>query len=248
MAPNLTWDYTDLAEHYDRRADYSEKAIDRLLQCIGIGVGSAVADIGAGTGKLALPLARRGCYVEAVEPNAAMRDFGVVNTQKANVVWRDGTAEDTSLPTSAFRLATFGSSFNVVDQPKSLLEVHRILEPHGWVACLWNHRDLEDAVQAEVESLIRREIPAYQYGSRRQEPTPVIAASRCFGPVCMIEERFNFEAATADYIEAWRSHATLQRQAGREFGAIISKIEGAVGGLTTLSIPYFTRIWYAQRT
>jgi hypothetical protein len=151
------------------------------------------------------------------------------------------------LPTSAFRLATFGSSFNVVDQARSLAEVYRILEPHGWVACLWNHRDLHDFTQAEVESLIRKEIPEYQHGSRRQDPTPVIAAPGFFGPVCTIEERFAVDVSTKDYVEAWRSHATLQRQAGERFRAIISKIESAVGQFATLSVPYFTRIWYAQR-
>ena len=72
---DVTWDYTELASHYDKRADYSAKALDRLCATIGVGKGAAVADIGAGTGKLAVPLARRGFRVSAVEPNAAMRAF-----------------------------------------------------------------------------------------------------------------------------------------------------------------------------
>jgi ubiquinone/menaquinone biosynthesis C-methylase UbiE len=247
MAVNVTWDYTDLAVHYDKRADYSPKAIDRLFLSTGIENGAAIADIGAGTGKLALPLARRGCCVSAVEPNSEMRKFGIMNTQEANVTWSEGQAEDTGLPTSAFRLVTFGSSFNVVDQAKSLAEVDRILKPYGWIACLWNHRDLHDPMQAEIESLIRHHIPQYQYGSRRQNPTPAITASGFFASVSTIEEYFTVDVSTTDYIEAWRSHATLRRQAGEGFHAIISKIESGVSEFTTLSIPYYTRMWYAQR-
>ena len=35
----------------------------------------------------------------------------------------------------------------------------RILRHRGWFACVWNHRDLEDPLQAEVETLIRARIP-----------------------------------------------------------------------------------------
>ncbi len=247
MTIDVSWDYSDLAAHYDKRADYSPKAIDGLLSAIAIDHMATVADIGAGTGKLALPLAHRGCRVFAIEPNAAMRGYGIQNTAGLDVAWGEGTGEETGLPPGAFDLATFGSSFNVVDQIKALNEVARILKPLGQIACMWNHRDLRDPVQADVETLIRQEIPGYDYGSRRQDPTSLIAASALFGQVCTIEERFVVGVPTADYIEAWRSHGTLQRQAGSKFTAVIAKIEIAVGQVETLSVPYFTRIWYAQR-
>jgi ubiquinone/menaquinone biosynthesis C-methylase UbiE len=247
MAANVSWNYTDLAAHYDKRADYSPKAIGRLLMSTGIASSAAIADIGAGTAKLALPLAHRGYRVFAVEPNAAMRKLGILNSRGANVTWCDGTAEDSGLTAGAFQLVTFGSSFNVVDQARSLVEVDRILKPSGWIACLWNHRDLLDPVQAEIEALIRQQIPQYQYGNRRQDPAPAIAAAGIFGSVSTIEEYFSVDISRIDYVEAWRSHATLHRQAGDGFCAIISKIESIVSKFTTLSIPYFTRIWYAQR-
>jgi SAM-dependent methyltransferase len=244
---NATWDYTELASHYDKRADYSAKALDQLCTATGSGAGTRVADIGSGTGKLAAPLARRGLRVSAVEPNAAMRSFGIRNTQGLGVAWTEGTGEHTGLPHAAFDLATFGSSFNVVDQAKALVEVVRILKPAGSLACMWNHRDLDDAVQARIEAIIRHEIPGYTYGKRREDPTPAIDASGLFGPVEAIEERFVLEVSAADYVEAWRSHGTLQRQAGGRFAEIVEAIERALGDTTSLSTPYFTRIWRAQR-
>jgi ubiquinone/menaquinone biosynthesis C-methylase UbiE len=243
----VTWDYTELAAHYDLRADYCSNAIDRLLSSVGVKSSTLIADIGAGTGKLAIPLARRGCIVAAVEPNLEMRKYGVRNTQGLNVVWSQGTAEHSGLASGQFRLTTFGSSFNVVDRAKALAEVDRLLTSDGWIACLWNHRDLQDPLQAEIEGIIRRQIPQYDYGTRREDPTAVMTASGLFNSVMKIEEAFTVSASGADYIEAWRSHATLHRQAGENFSAVIAEIDAAIGEFTNLSIPYVTRIWYAQR-
>ena len=46
----------------------------------------------------------------------------------------------------SYHMTTFGSSFNVCDRQKALLESKRILVKEGWFACMWNHRDLEDPI------------------------------------------------------------------------------------------------------
>lgn len=242
----VDWVYTELAAFYDKRADYSAKALDAMLADTGIGRDSRVADIGAGTAKLALPLARRGLVVDAIEPNDEMRRFGIRNTQGERVTWHDGTGENTGLPAKTFKLATFGSSFNVVKPETALKEVSRILEPRGWMACMWNHRDLDEPMQAAVESLIRDEIPDYQYGDRRRDPTSTIAASGLFGPAKFIEDRFVARVPSADYLAAYRSHATLQRQAGARFDTIIARMADLLKNTSVLEVPYFTRIWLVR--
>lgn len=47
--------------------------VERQLASMAIPDGASVIDIGAGPGTLAVPLARRGCRVTAVEPSASMR-------------------------------------------------------------------------------------------------------------------------------------------------------------------------------
>jgi SAM-dependent methyltransferase len=244
---NVAWDYTELAHHYDKRADYSASALDRLCAALRVEAGASVADIGAGTGKLAVPLARRGLRISAVEPNAAMRTYGARNSEGLPVVWSEGAGERTGLASGAFDLVTFGSSFNVVDQAEALVEVARILKPSGGFACMWNHRDLDDPLQSRIEALILAEIPEYSYGKRREDPTPAIDASRLFGAVGAIEERFIVQLPAADYVDAWRSHGTLQRQAGAKFGSIVEMIEREVGAGASAAVPYCTRIWHARR-
>ena len=65
----VTWDYTEHASHYDKRADYSGDAIANLLKAIGCDASQPVADLGAGTGKLTKELLKHGLTVWSVEPN-----------------------------------------------------------------------------------------------------------------------------------------------------------------------------------
>lgn len=41
----------------------------------------------------------------------------------------------------------------------------------------WNHRDLNDPLQSEIENILRKHILDYGYGTRREEQTGVIDAS-----------------------------------------------------------------------
>jgi ubiquinone/menaquinone biosynthesis C-methylase UbiE len=113
--PKVTWDYTQLASHYEKRADYSGDALEKLLRTIGCGPSTPVADIGAGTGKLTRELLKHGLAVRAVEPNDAMRTFGIQNTNGGSATWSVGTGEETGLATNSVYAALFGSSFNVVN-------------------------------------------------------------------------------------------------------------------------------------
>lgn len=249
-SPKVNWDYTDHAAHYDKRADYAYDAIARLLQEIGCTPYSPAAEVGAGTGKLTKELLKHGLTVRSVEPNDAMRAVGIKNTQGATVTWSVGTGEETGLTTNSAYAVFFGSSFNVVDQRLTLIEVSRVLVSKGWFACMWNHRDLDDAIQQRIESIIKAAIPDYSYGSRRENPTSVIEASGLFSKVKWIEGRFVWKMSSDDIIVAWRSHATLKRQAGSDaaFEKIIADISSYLDGLPKLvDVPYTTRIYFAQK-
>jgi ubiquinone/menaquinone biosynthesis C-methylase UbiE len=244
--PKVEWDYSDRAAFYDKRADYSDRALDRVLTKMALVPGSTVADIGAGTGKLSRPLAERGLKVLSVEPNDAMRNFGIGNTRGLPVQWSVGTGEGTRLKDRSVAAAFFGSSFNVVDQQATLAECARILVAGGWFCCMWNHRDLDDPGQARIEQIIQRAIPRYDYGKRREDPTQAIKDSRRFGSVSHVEDTFTADMPVEDVIEAWRSHATLARQAGERMATIIEEIRAALPECGTVRVPYTTRIWFAQ--
>ena len=241
------WDYTDRAHTYDRRADYSQTAIAKLLQETNCLPNKLVADIGAGTGKLTKMLLDAKLQVRAVEPNDNMRMYGMQNTAGKRVNWTEGVGESTGLEHNSVHAAFFGSSFNVVDQGKTLQEVARILSPQGWFACLWNHRDVDDPIQKEIENIIKSFIPSYDYGLRRQDPSTTIQDNEWFAPVIHIEERFIVSMTKVAIVDAWKSHDTLYRQSNGKFEEIIQAISGMLSKDEYL-VPYFTRIWASQCT
>ena len=239
------WDYTDRAHTYDKRADYSDKAITKLLKKTGCSPDKPVGDIGAGTGKLSKMLLEFDLTVHAVEPNDNMRRYGIKNTQDKSIFWSEGTGEKTGLEDSSVYAAFFGSSFNVVNQQKTLEEVARILVPGGWFSCMWNHRDVEDSLQKEIEKIITSFIPNYDYGLRRQDPSLVITNSGLFSRVENIEERFLVTMEKMEIVDAWKSHDTLFRQSNGKFNNIINEISNILTA-EKYNVPYFTRVWFSN--
>ncbi|HEV8130452.1 MAG TPA: methyltransferase domain-containing protein [Acidobacteriota bacterium] len=244
------WDYTELAESYLKRPPYSEAVIEAFLRKAGIAPDMKVCDIGAGTANLTLSLLQWGLHVVAVEPNEAMRRLGMKRTQtESNVCWHESCGESTALPSGHFDAVTFGSSFNVVDRRRALVETARILKSGGWFACLWNFRDLRNPLQRAIEEIIQAYLPDYAYGIRRENQESVIKESGLFCSIRRIDGDILHRMTQADCLEAWRSHATLRRQAGDEFEIILADIGRALQRtkLRVIEVPYTTRLWMAQK-
>ena len=74
MHLNPTKRFSDRVENYRRyRPSYPRAVIDLIKSTAALSDGSAVADIGSGTGILTRLLLEAGLEVTAVEPNEAMR-------------------------------------------------------------------------------------------------------------------------------------------------------------------------------
>jgi ubiquinone/menaquinone biosynthesis C-methylase UbiE len=243
------WDYTKLAKAYLKRADYSQFAIDKMLQIAGISEGEPVCDVGAGVAHLTLMLAAAKLDVSSVEPNDEMRKYGILRTVNlTNVSWSEGVGEKTGQPDNKFKLVTFGSSFNVCDRLAALTEVKRISQRNGWFAAMWNHRDLDDPVQSKIENIIASHVPEYGYGTRREDQTEVIKQSGLFSDIHCFSGQVEHIQKVDEMVEAWRSHATLERQAGSKFLEVVDDIETYLLSLNKqqIVVPYTTNVWMAQ--
>ena len=244
------WNYTSLANSYVKRPEYSVDALNKMFARMSLQPNAKICDVGAGAGHLTIELAKRGFNISAVEPNDAMRANGIKRTKQFNnISWNVGTGEETGQPGKKFDAVTFGSSFNVCDQNRALVESKRIAKDNGWFACMWNHRDINDSIQQEIETIIKNNISGYSYGNRRADQMPVLQGSGLFKSIDFVEGGIVHEQSLEDCVEAWRSHGTLHRQAGDEkFGKIISGIENYLKdhNLQKIKIPYTTRIWIGQ--
>lgn len=245
-SPMQPWDYSDRAATYEHRADYASTAIERLLRHLRGTRAARALDIGAGTGKLTRPLLAAGLDVVAVEPNANMRDVATRIPLNDAAKWIGGQAEQLPLKSNSFDLACFGSSFNVVDPVRALDEVSRVLKRHGLLAIMWNHRDLNDPLQAAVERAIRAYLPDYSHGSRREDPAAIVLKQKQFVAMEALRHSFEFVTTHEHYMAAWRSHETLARAAGPRFDAVIDAIARLIPH-GDISVPFSTAVWVFRK-
>ena len=246
-ALSFHWDYSELASTYDLRPNYSDALLHNVMSQLGLEANDVALDIGAGTGKLTSVLCLAGLRVIAIEPNSNMLGIARAKPDLRSVQWIAATGDSLPLRDRSAQLVAYGSSFNVVDQRKALGECARVLVPGGAWMAVWNHRDLDDPLQKAIESTIRRQLPDYEYGNRRESPESVLLSDPRFARIRRWETRFVASGQTSDWLAAWRSHATLRRQAGDQLLSILDSIAEVVGSQDTLEVPYFTRVWTAQR-
>jgi hypothetical protein len=114
---------------------------------------------------------------------------------------------------------------------------------------VFNHRDLSDPLQNEIERFIKSCIPDFSYGTRREGHAEVVEASGLFERAATFEVPFVYSMPAGQWVDAWRSHNTLRRQAGDRFSMVVGGIAGIVASSASdvVDVPYVTRACVAQR-
>ena len=140
-------DFSNLAANYSKyRAGYAPSVLASIFKLIGRPWAELdVVDVGAGTGIWTRMMAEAGCRkLTAVEPNDAMRQLGIRDSEGYTIKWVKGSGEATGLPARSHDLLTMASSFHWVDFDQGVSEFQRVLRDRGWFVALWNPRLIEE--------------------------------------------------------------------------------------------------------
>jgi len=146
-----------VADYVKYRPRYPQTVVDTVREVCGLTSESAIADIGSGTGFLSELFLDAGHTVVGVEPNREMREAGDRLLARYPAFRSlDACAEETTLPEASVDLAMAGQSFHWFEPVSARREWVRILKPGGWVALVWNERDLRAPLAAACDALLRQ--------------------------------------------------------------------------------------------
>ena len=128
------WVFNRMADVYDARPPYPAALVDALAALAP--PGGRVADLGAGTGHLALPLAARGLDVTAIEPARLMLDRLSATAAARGLPIRaeHASAEATPLAAGSIDLVVVADALHFIDAQLVGEEIARVLRRGGALA------------------------------------------------------------------------------------------------------------------
>lgn len=169
--------FADKQQYYDDfRPSYPAAAVAYILQQVGSS--AVIADIGSGTGKLAVLLADYADLLYAVEPSIHMRRILAARTANLPAVQIvSATAESTGLPDHSVDAITAAEAYHWFDNKEARTEFLRILKPGGCIFLLWN-RFVRNPYHDEMHAIQQR----HRTYPRPDQRTYANRADDLFGP------------------------------------------------------------------
>ncbi len=145
MSKNTVERFSNRVENYVKyRPSYPKEVLDLFRDEMNFDKDSKIADIGSGTGISTKLFLENGNEVFGVEPNEAMREAAeefLKEFSKFKSV--NGTAENTTLSENSIDFIIAAQAFHWFDQEKTRQEFKRILKNKGFIALIWNERQLD---------------------------------------------------------------------------------------------------------
>jgi len=169
--------FSSRVENYVKyRPGYPKAILALLRRDCGLTPGSAIADIGSGTGLSARLFLANGNRVCGVEPNQEMREAAERLLAKyARFTSVSATAEATTLPEASADFVVAGQAFHWFDIPTTRTEFTRISKPDGWIVLMWNERHVSDTLfLRNYERILKTYCPEYPQVDHRRVDARVL--------------------------------------------------------------------------
>jgi SAM-dependent methyltransferase len=246
------------AHEYDRfRPGYPGELFEHIARRLHLPTSPSVADLGAGTGKAALAMARRGWSVIAVEPGGPMLEVLRARAEGEGLMvdTREARAEATGLADASVDLVTAAQAYHWFEKPTVVEEMARIVRPGGGVAVFWNVRDDDrssflaaytDLLATRVpESRIERNVPRSRSKAKEE-----LGAGGWFEVDERVEVRHDMAMGAGDFLGLAFTASYVRALDGPEqeqFRAELSELVAAHATGGRLVVPYQVDLYVGER-
>ena len=136
--------FSNRVENYAKyRPGYPPEMLEFFKDHLGLRPDHVIADVGSGTGLSSKPFLENGNMVYGVEPNAGMRAAAEGSLKEfKNFRSIDGASAKTTLDGGSVDFIIAAQAFHWFAPVQTRAEFKRILKPNGYVALIWNERQL----------------------------------------------------------------------------------------------------------
>lgn len=238
--------FEQTADAYDRfRPSYPDVLFDDVRAYADLAPDDAILEVGAGTGRATIHLARWGNPVVAIEPAPAMAAIARANVAgHPHVEVRASTFEGAEIEPNTFGLVAIARAFGWLDPATRVGRIHHALYAHGSVALIDNFQVMTDETLPffeRVQDVYREHAPGTEHQGRlpsaRDIPDhPLLGDSR-FVNLERPEHRWHWTLSAADYVglmSTHSNHAVLEDEVRRRLHAgIAALIDSEFGGTVT---------------
>ncbi len=238
------------AEAYERgRPAYAPEAVERLVAELGIGAGSRVLDLAAGTGKLTRMLVPSGASIVAVEPVEGMRRLRAGQLPDVEIL--DGTAEAMPLADASVDAVTVGQAFHWFHGERALPEIHRVLRPGGGLGLIWQARDPARPWIERLNEIIDRADdghPRFRTGAWRE----AFEQSELFEPLESADYRTVQRGGIELFVDRVASISYVAAMPADRRAAVLEEVRGLLAtdpdtaGREVIELPYVAHVYWTH--
>ena len=133
--------FDTVADRYQQaRPEYPDELFDQLVELTGLRPDDRLLEVGCGTGKATIPLARRGYRITCLEPGprlAAAARCNLAAYPRVQVAVQAFEHRDRALPAASVDLIFAATAWHWIDPKVGYRRAHELLRPGGHLA-IWS--------------------------------------------------------------------------------------------------------------
>jgi ubiquinone/menaquinone biosynthesis C-methylase UbiE len=181
--------FDGISERYEvSRPGYPPHVVEFITATAGLGAGTAVLEVGCGTGQLTERLARPGFRLTAIDIGASMIAAARPRLTGAEVSFEVASFEDLAAVDASFDLVISSAAFHWIDPEVAFTKSARLLRPGGWLALLGTEEHYDAPLGAALDALWVAHGDTGGAWERRPSDPEAIAATGLFGtPACLTD-------------------------------------------------------------
>jgi ubiquinone/menaquinone biosynthesis C-methylase UbiE len=146
--------FDGVAQLYEAsRLGYPPAIVELAVATAGLGPGSAVLEVGCGTGQLTERLACFGFRLTAIDLGPSMINAARRRLAGSAVLFDVASFEDFAAPEASFDLIISGTAFHWVDPEVRFRKPARLLRPGGWLALLETGERYDEPFRAALQGM-----------------------------------------------------------------------------------------------